>query len=231
MGKKFLTSVSFFLCAVLFLSVFGVFYYGISSTSATASGIVVVLDAGHGGIDGGVVGRSTGTPESVVNLSIVRKMEKKFITGDVFPVLTRSTDAGLYDFPTKGFKRRDMMKRKEIIDRANPSAVVSVHQNSCVGKSQRGGQVFYRPGSEESKRLAECLQAKMNEVNPFGSKRSVLPGDYFMLNCTTAPSVIVECGFMTDREEEKYLVTESYQEILAGAICSGIREFLFCDAV
>ena len=122
---------------------------GSTAVAAFEDGLRVVIDAGHGGIDGGVVGRTTGVKESDINLDIAYELQ--YVLEDMgFEVtMTRKTQAGLYDTTAKGFKRRDMEKRREIIQRAKPDFVLSVHQNYYPSSAYRGGQVFYPLGKTD----------------------------------------------------------------------------------
>ncbi len=197
-----------------------------TSAGADVTGITVVLDAGHGGIDGGVTGVKTGAKESEINLKIVKKLEGYLVGGGINPVLTRKTEAGLYGVAVKNLKRRDMEKRKEIILKSRPALVVSVHLNEFSVSSRRGAQVFYKAGDENSKLLAESLQSVFNQME--GSVRSFSPltGDYYILNCSTYPSVIAECGFLSNPEEEALLITDEYQDTIAYSLFKGIVKYL-----
>ena len=189
--------------------------------------LCVVLDAGHGGIDGGVVGRATGVKESDINLSVTMKLKRILDEAGFEVVLTRKTEAGLYGAATKGFKRRDMQSRKETIERAKPIAMISIHQNFYPTRVSRGGQVFYRSGSVTGQKLAEGIQRQMNGLyEEYGVReRTVATGDYYMLKCTEYTSVIAECGFLSS-VDEALLVTEEFQERVARAIYAGLAEYL-----
>lgn len=224
MKRKIL--IGFIGCLCL-LFCFSVCVYGLSVTASEMRTLTVVLDAGHGGIDGGVVGAVTKTPESKINLAIVKKLQSCFENSGINCVLTRKTDAGLYALPTKGFKKRDMAKRKEIIDKADPVAVVSVHQNFYTGSSaMRGGQVFYRADNENGKALALGIQQMFNKINPPTAQRQIHAGDYYMLNCTDCASVIVECGFLSNAQDELLLITKEYQQTVAETIYEGVLIYL-----
>ncbi len=197
-------------------------------TFAADDSLVIVLDAGHGGIDGGVSGRTTGVKESDLNLAITLCL-KDLLTDCGFSVtLTRKTEDGLYGTTAKGFKRRDMEKRKEIVEKADPAFVVSIHQNFYPSQSTRGAQVFYLKSSEEGKTLAESIQRSLNETyQKVGVKaRKETAANYYMLECTENPSVIVECGFLSNAEDEKLLQTSSWQKKISEAILSGILSYL-----
>lgn len=190
------------------------------------SPVKIVLDAGHGGVDGGVSGINTKVKESELNLKIVKKLEQYLTSAGFTVILTRSSDAGLYGLATSGLKKKDMLKRKEIIEEANPNLVVSIHLNQYSLPSRRGAQVFYREDSEYSKALAISIQKSFNQMENASRECSVLTGDYYILNCTDYPSIIAECGFLSSPEDEALLITEKYQNELSYAIFKGIVEYL-----
>ena len=102
----------------------------------------IVVDAGHGGIDKGVIGSNTNKPESELNLEISFKLKEVLEEGGFNVVLTRESNAGLYGTTAKGFKKRDMKRRAEIINKANPLLIISIHQNKFPASYRRGAQVF-----------------------------------------------------------------------------------------
>lgn len=197
------------------------------AVSAFEEGMRIVLDAGHGGIDGGVVGKKTGIKESDLNLAIVYKLKTELEELGFEVVLTRKTEAGLYDTAAKGFKKRDMQKRKEIIERVNPSMVLSIHQNFYPSQVTRGGQVFYDGKNERSKKLALLTQQKLNELYAQeGTKgRNATSGEFFMLSCSDCPSVIVECGFLSNERDEALLTDEGWQKKLAKTLALGVLAY------
>jgi N-acetylmuramoyl-L-alanine amidase len=190
-------------------------------SNANATSPTIVIDAGHGGIDAGVVGKVTGTKESNINLAIAKYLKGYFVDAGFNCVLTRSDQGGLYQTTAKGFKMRDMQKRKQIIEESNADMVISVHQNYCPLSSRRGGQVFYNGESECGKLLAQSIQSSINDMEQSVTSNQPLTGDYFMLKCTQSPSVIVECGFLSNASDEALLVETSYQKSVAFAIFKG----------
>ncbi len=209
---------------------FGVCFFALSRTAAEAQRLTVVLDAGHGGVDGGVVGIGTGVKESDVNLAITRMLQAKFEDLGFRVVLTRKTEAGLYGLATPGYKRRDMERRAAIIGSETPSLVISVHQNFFSLSSRRGAQVFFRETNPLSVRLAADIQSALNGMPECVKQTSALKGDYYILNCTSAPAVIVECGFLSNEEDEKLLLSEDYRGKLVQAIAMGALSFLASSA-
>ena len=213
---------------VLFVSAVGVCLRALVLPQAVFAGnsapIKIVLDAGHGGIDGGVTGVSTGVKESDLNLAIVLRLKQTLDDMGFETILTRKTEAGLYDTATDGFKRRDMQKRKEIVENADPALVISVHQNRYPSPSVRGAQVFFKRGDDGGEKLAIALQEKLNALYQTEKvkDRAHTPSDYFMLSCTPKPSVIVECGFLSSPADEKLLRSPVWQQRLAETIAAGV---------
>lgn len=196
-------------------------------TSATNPNLpTVVIDAGHGGIDAGVRGTLTNEKESDINLAIAMELRGYFVNAGFNCVMTRTTQGGLYENTSKGFKKRDMLKRKQAIENCNADLVISIHQNSCPLPSRRGGQVFFNAENDKGKELALSIQDAINEMQTATRISSPLAGDYFMLKCSTAPSVIVECGFLTNAEDEKLLTDINYQKEISYAIFKGAVSFL-----
>lgn len=195
-----------------------------SAYSVPKIGKTVVIDAGHGGSDGGVVGVSTSVKESDVNLAIARSLKHFLKTQGYDVIMTRSTTDGLYGMTTKNKKLKDMQERKKIIEEAHADLVVSVHCNSYPLHNQVGAQVFYAPGSETGKTMADSMQGVLAAT--LGTERVAMSGDYFILQCSSSPSLLVECGFLTTPSEEKLLVSSSYQDKVAYAIFTGIHNIL-----
>lgn len=218
--------MGFFSVALAVVFCLGVCCFALARTAAQAQRITVVIDAGHGGVDGGVVGIKTGTKESDINLSVSRILQEILEEAGLNVVQTRKTEAGLYGAATSGYKKRDMKKRAEVINGSAPALVLSVHQNFFSLSSRRGGQVFYRADSEKSKTLATLVQNELNAMPECVKKTQPLAGDYYLLNCSDYPSVIVEGGFLSNEQDEALLITQEFQKKLAQAIANGALLFL-----
>lgn len=186
----------------------------------------IVIDAGHGGIDGGVSGKISKVKESELNLDVAQKIESVLRGKAISCVMTRKDSDGLYGLPVKGFKKRDLAKRKEIIESSQAKIVVSVHMNACPYPYRRGAQVFYKIGSEKSKELAVFLQNKLNRLPEYIKKSNPLAGDFFILNSTDKVAVLVECGFLSNEEDETLLNTEEFRRKIASVIADGLFSFL-----
>ena len=196
-----------------------------SNNDIPANQFVVVLDAGHGGIDPGGIGTTTKIKEADLNLKITKKLERLLCAAGMRVVLTRENENGLYGVYTKNYKKIDMAKRKEIIEKANPDVVVSVHMNRFTNKSLRGAQAFFDKENKTGAVLAECVQTEFNSSLE-ATNRSPSTGDYFMVKCTKAAAIIAECGYLSNEEDERLLLTEAYQEKVAYSIFCGIIRYL-----
>ncbi len=197
-------------------------YVTTTTTMATTKGVVVV-DAGHGGIDPGVSGAS-GAKESEINLSLAKELGKQLKKAGYEVVYTRNSNTVLYlnDEPNK--KQADMKRRKDIIENANASLVISLHCNKFPQTERRGAQVFFTQGSEQSTALANNVQTKINELNKTynGREFDALKGEYYILLCSKSPSILVECGFLSNAEDEKLLISVDYQEKICQKIIEGL---------
>lgn len=187
--------------------------------------ICVVIDAGHGGSDPGKVGINDQL-EKEINLEIARKLKMFLQAEGITVVMTREGDGGLYDEGASNKKVQDMKRRLEIIEKADPVMVVSVHQNSYHEEYVKGAQVFYYATSKSSKRLAEIIQEQLKVLAPENKREAKGNDSYFLLKKTSKPIVIVECGFLSNREEAEQLTTSFYQEKIAWNIYMGIMKYI-----
>lgn len=196
----------------------------VSMDAVPKTDYVVLLDAGHGGIDGGCVGTTTGATEAEINLKVVKKLETMLKAFGFKVVLTRTNNNGLYSQFSNNKKVDDMEKRKQIIEKSNADIVVSVHMNSFSDKTQHGAQSFFQQGSIDGENLATCIQAELQK-NLVEAREFANHSDLFILKCTQNPSVVVEGGFLTNPSEEELLITDEYQSKLAYSIFCGIVKF------
>ncbi len=187
--------------------------------------VCVVIDAGHGGTDPGKVGINDQL-EKDINLEIAIMLKDFLQAEGIQVIMTREGDKGLYDENASNKKVQDMKRRLEIIENANPVLVVSIHQNSYHEEYVKGAQVFYYAASEESKRLAGVLQEQLRALDPENNRQAKGNDSYFLLKKTSRTIVIVECGFLSNREEAEKLSTHLYQEKVAWNIHMGIMKYL-----
>lgn len=212
------------MCVILILSLSAVFF-ATKETSSPKGSFTVVIDAGHGGIDGGCVGKMTGVYESDLNLEYAKILACHLENMGISSVLTRRDSNGLYEEGVSNRKKSDMKKRKEIIENASPMLVVSIHMNSYTRDSSRGAQAFYKKGNEEGGKLCSDIQDELHSMLDYASSQEKV-GDYYIVNCTDIPSVLIECGFLSNREEEALLMSKDYKEKVCYAITCGIIKYL-----
>ncbi len=182
----------------------------------------IVLDAGHGGIDPGKVGVNNAL-EKDINLSIVLKL-KDLLEKEGFSVhLTRESDQLLAAPNSTSQKKDDMIARIQLVEKIQPFFTISIHQNSFPDSSVNGPQVFYYKDSVESATMAQVIQDIMNQqLEPAKKRVAQANTNYYLLTRTPTPTVIVECGFLSNPTEANLLMQEDYQNRVAHAIYSGI---------
>lgn len=229
MTDKYNRILQVIMAGILLVSMFFVAREGavyVSSMQANSrERLCVVIDAGHGGADPGKVGINDQL-EKDINLKIAKYLKQFLQAEGIEVIMTREGDGGLYDENASNKKVQDMKKRLEIIEASNAVLVVSIHQNSYHEEYVKGAQVFYYATSDKSKRLAEVLQEQLKELEPDNKREAKGNDSYFLLKKTTKPIVIVECGFLSNREEAEKLSSELYQERIAWNIHMGIMKYL-----
>lgn len=197
--------------------------------SRPLAGRFIGVDAGHGGYDGGCVGAS-GIEEKQLNLEVALKLKAELEEMGANVIMTRSEDIALIDpDATTGYKKRkELSNRIAFLNDARAEMMVSIHMNEYSDPSQRGAQVFYLKGGEACGRdLALALTDALHDMDD-KTTRTASAGEYYILNACPA-SALVECGFLSNPEEEKLLQTEKHQQRLVRAIAKGIEQY-FKDA-
>lgn len=198
----------------------------VASHNASSGRPCIVLDAGHGGADPGKVGEND-VLEKDLNLAIVYKLKTLFENKGFEVVLTRTDDKALVSADSKNVKVEDLRNRVALIEKANPIMTVSIHQNSFPDPSISGPQVFFYNQSPEGEKIAAIVQAALNEqLNPPKQRVSKSNNDYYILKKTPTPTIIVECGFLSNPEEAANLADDAYQDKLARAVYTGICNYL-----
>ena len=227
MKRKILKVVCFSLVFVMLFMGLGFLVQNLSQETEMINNVnlTVVLDAGHGGEDGGCIGKTTGIKESDLNLEYTYILGRYLTSMGIKVVYTRKDQNGLYTLGAADKKISDMQKREEIIEKANPQAVISIHMNKFPQSEYKGAQVFYNEQNKNSEALANSIRDCLVK-NVENARELTLAGDYYMVNCTKAPSVIVECGFLSNPDEEVLLQNEEYQNKLCYNIFLGIVKYL-----
>lgn len=213
------------ICLLVIMSSVIVYFTAIEPSFTPKVSHIIVLDAGHGGNDGGCVGTNTGVKESDLNLVIVKKLVPYFEDFGIRVILTRQDYGGLYDIGADNEKLSDMEKRREIIQNSNANLVLSIHMNSFPDKRQHGIQAFYQENIEDSKVLADAIQEHLKS-HIDGARSFANQGDYYILKCSNTPTALIECGYLSNPEDEANLVDPDYQEKLAYHIFCGVLKYL-----
>ena len=181
--------------------------------------VTVVIDPGHGGEDPGKVG-SNDVLEKDLNLKIAKKVIKLLKKEGIQVVTTREDD----NVPTA--KREDLEQRIKLINETKPELTVCIHQNSFPNASVKGAQVFYYAPSEIGKEVAGIVQEELRTIDSENTREIKANETYYMLKNTEVPTIIVECGFLTNPEEAEKLTNEEYQDKIAKAVFDGIIKWL-----
>lgn len=225
------------LFSVIILCVCGYLLYTVGfNTVFTESGIVncdtltVIIDAGHGGPDGGAVA-DDGTNEKDINLAISLKLNKVLKENGINTVMTRTEDISIHSENAKTLREKkvsDIHNRMKLMVETPNSIFVSIHQNSYTSSKYSGTQVFYSPDNTDSNLLAQKIQQSVvNNIQP-DNKREIKEcgSSVYLIYNAVKPAVLVECGFMTNSEELNNLKNEEYQQKMADAIASGIIDYI-----
>lgn len=192
----------------------------------SAAANTIVLDPGHGGDDPGMTG-SSGISEKILNLIYAKKLAQRFTDAGYRVVLTRETEDGLYDPDSSHKKAQDMQRRVAIIAEQQPLLTISIHQNSYQDPAVCGPQVFFYEHSASGEALARSIQDSLNtELSIARPRIHKANGSYYILKRSEGTTVIVECGFLSNPEEEEKLQQESYQDQVVQAIFDGTMAYL-----
>jgi len=217
-----------FICFLFYVYIF----HTAQPTNATAetANRVVIIDAGHGGEDGGAVGVD-GTVEQYINLQIAKYLEAQLTVFGVQTVMTRTTEDSIHDPNAATVRERkvsDIHNRMEIMETTPNAVFVSIHQNKFQNKSEWGTQVFYSPNTTASATLADCIQQSVTETLQPENTRVIKKTDssIYLLYYAKKPAVLVECGFLSNPRELEKLKDETYQKQMAFSIALGILKYL-----
>lgn len=190
------------------------------------AGKVIVVDAGHGGIDPGA--NRPGVLEKDINLAIALTLKDVLNQNGAKVVLSRQTDVELSpecdNEKVRGRYHRDLAARVEMVEESDADLFISIHANAIANAQRHGAEVFFASKSETGKSLANLIQSELCKVTQ--TIRSAKVADYFVLRRNKIPAALVEVGYITNMEERLLLQTPEYQSKLAEAIAKGIYQFL-----
>ena len=225
-GKEFRSAVMLIAAAVF-----------VAFCVSASSGIVkkdttkrqtVIIDAGHGGFDGGATAPD-GTTEKDINLAVSLKLKKILTLYGYDVIMLRDTDTALNTEgdTTRSKKRSDIINRYAVME-ANPDSIyICIHQNNFSASYCHGAQMFYCKSTDGSKELAECIQTSLKAVQP-DNDRVIKPctDDVYLIYNAKTTALLVECGFLSNRDDLLNLKNEEYQMKLAFAISSGLNNYM-----
>ena len=226
MKGLFGSAAALVLAAVGMTAALGYFWWQSAPAAAPAApgtSEMLILDAGHGGEDGGAVS-VTGEPESRINLAIVLKMDDILGLYGAPHTLLRREDISLHDPGAETLREKkvsDLKNRVAAIEGTEGATLLSIHQNSYPSGRYHGAQVFYAP-TDGSQALARHIQNAIRSVlqPENGRECKQIPDTVYLMNHISCPAVLVECGFLTNGEEEAMLRDDAYQRKLAAVLVS-----------
>ena len=203
----------------------------IAETVATpVSNKVVIVDAGHGTPDEGAES-SNGTTEAQLNLKIALKLQTLLEQSGCTVLLTRSDENSIYDSGADTIREKkvsDIHNRVKLGNESSADVFVSIHMNKIEEQQYDGWQTFYKTGNEDSKLLATCVQKNLNEAIQKENNRTPSSlNSVYIMKYVEIPITIVECGFLSNPEEERLLQTDEYQDKLAWGIYNGISDYFY----
>ena len=219
----------------VFISVFAFIFSmdkqnAVPTVSLPISGKTIVVDAGHGKPDEGAES-STGTTEAETNLKIALKLQNLLEQSGSTVILTRSDENAIYDYDSKTLRQKkisDIHNRVKIGNESSADIFVSIHLNKIPQQQYDGWQTFYNAQSSDGKKLAESIQKNLNDAIQKENNRVAKTIDnIYIIKYVEIPTTIVECGFLSNPEEEKLLLQDEYQDKLAWGIYNGIIDYFY----
>ncbi|MGN0687937.1 MAG: N-acetylmuramoyl-L-alanine amidase [Oscillospiraceae bacterium] len=233
LNKKSIKLTAAMLGCIAFLAVCARMTDDVVPASASADERpVIVLDAGHGGLDSGAVGKN-GVLEKDINLSVVKHLRAMLELSGFNVVVTRDEDISIYDAGVEGIRNQklsDMDNRLKIVQSYPDSIFLCIHQNNFTDPDYFGGQMFYNNNHPDNRTLAQIMQNRFAILQQGNDREIKLSGDeLYLLKSNKNPSLMIECGFLSNPEEEAKLATAEYQQQVAFSIYCGLLEYI--DAV
>lgn len=235
MRKLYVPLISVIICALIFNATS--YIYSSDKVSAgqnkPKSLPVIIIDAGHGGFDGGAVAHD-GTAEKDINLKISFYLQEYLELSGFKTVMTRCEDTSLEDEglnTIRSKKTSDIHNRLKLMRETDNAVFISIHQNKYSVEKYSGLQVFYSPDfSEESSLLAQSIQESVTEILQPDNEREIKKcgTSVYLIYNAVKPAVLVECGFLSNYEETELLKSDSYQKKLAFSVASGVQDYLYC---
>ncbi|WP_077303269.1 N-acetylmuramoyl-L-alanine amidase CwlD [Virgibacillus pantothenticus] len=199
-----------------------------SSFSLPLSGKTIVIDPGHGGPDGGAVGKDD-TQEKDISLEVSKKVQKYLQQVGAIVYLTRETDKDLASPDVKGLSKRkseDIRNRLAFINKKEADFFITLHLNALPSSKWRGAQTFYNPLKDENKHLAEMIQAELIRNLENTNRAALAINNVYLLKHAEVPGALVEIGFLSNAEEREMLKDSDYQQKVSASIYKGILRYI-----
>lgn len=232
LSKKRIVLLASLLIAVVSIGIFqmNLKEESIETVALPVSNKVIVLDAGHGNPDGGAVS-TNGISEAEINLKIALKLQNLLEQSGATVILTRSDENGIYDADKTKLKNQkvsDIKNRVKIGNSSSADTFVSIHLNKIPQSQYSGWQTFFKSGSEQGEKLATLIQENLNKTIEKENNRVPMKLDnVYIVKNVEIPLTIVECGFLSNEEEERKLQEDDYQDKLAWGIYNGIINYFY----
>lgn len=203
----------------------------VATVNLPVSNKVIVLDAGHRSPRWAELKVATGTTEAETNLKIALKVQNLLEQSGATVILTRSDENAIYDLDSKTLRQKkisDIHNRVKIGNESSADIFVSIHLNKIPQQQYSGWQTFYQEGNEKSINLAKSIQSNLNDSIQKENKRVAMKiNNIYIMKHVEIPATIVECGFLSNPEEEKSLLDNEYQDKLAWGIYNGIMDYFY----
>ncbi|CEH30926.1 N-acetylmuramoyl-L-alanine amidase CwlD [Aneurinibacillus migulanus] len=204
-----------------------------STWSLPLSGKIIVVDAGHGGPDGGAKSKA-GLIEKDVTLPISLFLRDFLQEAGALVVMTRETDIDLANPGTKGLSKRkteDLLSRARLIKEKEADLLISIHLNAIPSPRWKGAQTFYSPTLKGSGQVAHLIQDEIKRVVNNTDRTAKKTGDIFILRAVECPAALVEVGFLSNEQEAKLMESSQYQKQMANAVYQGILRYYSGETV
>lgn len=228
-------NIFYLFAIVIFFTITGFFVYNVKKVSRDAvqtfsvpvTNKVILIDPGHGGVDAGA--SDNGAVEKDINLDIALRLQEYIEESGGIAILTRSEDVSTADknrSKNVTQKKSDLAERKKAIEKYKADVFVSIHMNKFSEEKYYGAQVFYPAKSQESERLAQIIQLSLKENLDKTNKRKEKENKgIYVLKDNPVPSVLIECGFLSNKKEAEKFKTAEYRQKVAWAIYLGLIKY------
>ncbi len=227
--KRDLAALAFGLCLMIVSGLLAVETVTPAFAPVSSTTPVLILDAGHGGEDGGAL-TAAGHKESDINLAIVLKLEPLVAFLGIRPVLVRDEDISIYDTGCNTLHEKkvsDLKNRVKLVQNTSNAALISVHQNTFTDPKYHGAQVFFGKG-DLSRQWGLCTQTAISAYLDHDNTRkaSGIPDHVYLFSHIDCPAILVECGFLSNGEEVSLLLTDNYQRKIAVTLAGAYLQYL-----